>query len=67
MSNTAEDSEKDHIYTGDNLLETLANSKLLKELQFEEITQTEELDTPCLTPDTPDSNTQSLPCSSLSQ
>jgi|GEM_PF-3978558 len=67
MSYTAEDSEKDHTYTGDNLLETLANSKLLKELQFEEITQTEELDTPRLTSDTPGNNIQSLPCSSLSQ
>lgn len=28
MSYTAEDSEKDHIYTGDNLLEALENSIL---------------------------------------
>jgi hypothetical protein len=40
---------------------------LLRELQFEEITQTEESDTPRLTSDTPGNNIQSLPCSSPSK
>ena len=40
---------------------------LLRELQFEEIIQAEELDKPRLTPGTPGNNTRSLPCSSPSQ
>ena len=40
---------------------------LLRELQFEEITHAEELDTPRLNSGTPGNNTRSLPCSSLSQ